>query len=174
MTRLRAALAAVALLATVLVTGCSQSPDTTAVVNGIVIRESAVDEMAQALVSTGAVAAYGDARASAAQNLIAGEVARQVGLKDGLALTPPDIATLSSDHPTYAAFFTTPLGEEFATDYTNAVQVSTVASDWPTQFAAVPVQLNPRYGSWSTYVANLASTTSVAAATGSMSDVSGS
>jgi hypothetical protein len=144
------------------------------VVNGVVIRESTVDDMAQALVSTGAVASYGDARASAAQKLIGGEVARQVAGENGIALAPADIATLSSTYPTYATFLATPLGQRFATDYSNAVQVSTAASDWPTQFAALPVQLNPRYGSWADYVADLASTSGSVASTGSMSSVSGS
>jgi len=174
-TRLRAALAALALVATVLVGGCAQTPETTAVINGVVIRESAVEDMTQALISTGAVASYKDARAEAAQNLISGEVGRQVALQDGIALTAADIATLTADHPTYATFFTTPVGEQFAADYTNAVQVSTTSGvDWQTEFAAVPVQLNPRYGSWPDYVADLSSSAGSAVSTGSMSAVSGS
>ncbi|MBI4901422.1 MAG: hypothetical protein HY829_13225 [Actinobacteria bacterium] len=59
-TRLRAALAALALTVTVLLTGCSGgTANTAAVVNGVVIRESKVDDMAQALVSTGAFTTYG-------------------------------------------------------------------------------------------------------------------
>jgi hypothetical protein len=161
-------------VAAVLLGGCSQSPDTTAVVSGVVIRESTVDEMAKALVSTGAVASYRDARASAARELIGGEVAREVARQEGITLTPADIATLASSYPAYAPFLSTAIGAEFARDNANAVQVSTTDSDWATKFAALPVELNPRYGSWTDYVADLASSTGSAAPTGSLSVVSGS
>ena len=174
MTRLRAALTALALTATVLLGGCAQTAATTAVVNGVVIKESTVDDMAQSLVSSGAVTTYGAARASAASKLIAGEVARQVAHQSGISLTQPDISSLSAGNPTYALFLTTPLGVQFATDYTDAVQVSSASADWSQQFLALPVQLNPRYGSWPAFVADLAATTSVAPPTGSMSAVSGS
>jgi len=173
-TRLRAALTALALTATVLLGGCAQTADTTAVVNGVVIRESAVDDMAQELVSSGAVGAYAAARSSAASKLIAGEVARQVARQNSITLTQPDISSLSASNPTYAMFLTTPLGEQFATDYTDAVQVSSASTDWQQQFVALPVQLNPRYGSWPAFVADLASATAAAPPTGSMSVVSGS
>ena len=174
MTGLRAALTALVLTATVLLGGCAQTADTTAVVNGVVIRENTVDAMAEALVSTGAVASYADARASAASKMISGEVARQVAAQNGLTLAPADIGSLSANNPTYATFLTTSLGEQFATDHADGVQVSSQVSSWPTEFAAVHVELNPRYGSWPDFVAQLASTSVVAPATGSMSVVSGS
>ena len=174
MTRLRAALTALVLTATVLLSGCAQTPDTTAVVNGVVIRERNVEEMAQALVSTGAVASYRDARLSAARELIGGEVAREVARKEGISLAPADIATLASTYPAYAPFLSTAIGREFATDNANAVQVSSTDSDWATKFAALPVQLNPRYGSWLDYVADLASPAGSPAPTGSLSVASGS
>ncbi|HSN11990.1 MAG TPA: hypothetical protein VLS51_07785 [Propionibacteriaceae bacterium] len=171
MTRLRAALAALALTVTVLLTGCAGgTANTTAVINGVVIRESTVDDMAEALVSSGAYSSYAEARSSASSNLIVGEVARQVAAKDGIALTPPDLPTLSKNNPTFATFLATPLGEEFATDHVNGSQVINQVPGWQAEFAAVKVQLNPRYGTWSDYISSSSGTVP----TGSMSAVSGS
>jgi hypothetical protein len=150
--------------------GCSQTADTTAVVNGVVIRESTVNDMAEALVSTGAVATYAEARSSASSNLIVGEVARQVANQDGIVLTSPDISSLSVSNPTFATFLTTPLGVEYATDHVNGSQIINQVTTWQAEFAAVKVDLNPRYGSWADYISTSASTPP----TGSMSVVSGS
>ena len=62
MTRLRAVVSVLALVVAVLLGGCTQAtPNTTAVINGVVIHESSVDEVAEALVSTGAVSTFADA-----------------------------------------------------------------------------------------------------------------
>jgi len=170
-TRLRAAVSVIALVVAVLVGGCTQAtPNTTAVVNGVVIHESTVDEVAEALVSTGAVSTFADARSSAASNLIAGEVARQLASKDGITLTPADINALSVTNPTFATFLTTPLGVQYATDHVDVTQVRNQVSNWQAELAAVNVQLNPRYGTWADYISSSASTPP----TGSMSVVSGS
>jgi len=170
-TRLRAAVSVLALVVAVLVGGCTQAtPNTTAVVNGVVIHESTVDEVAEALVSTGAVSTFADARSSAASNLIAGEVARQLASKDGITLTPADINALSVTNPTFATFLTTPLGVQYATDHVDVTQVRNQVSNWQAELAAVNVQLNPRYGTWADYISSSASTPP----TGSMSVVSGS
>ncbi|HEY8663966.1 MAG TPA: hypothetical protein VIL68_10145 [Propionibacteriaceae bacterium] len=171
MTRLRAAVSVLALVVAVLVGGCTQAtPNTTAVVNGVVIHESTVDEVAEALVSTGAVSTFADARSSAASNLIAGEVARQLASKDGITLTPADINALSVTNPTFATFLTTPLGVQYATDHVDVTQVRNQVSNWQAELAAVNVQLNPRYGTWADYISSSASTPP----TGSMSEISGS
>lgn len=170
MTRLRTALTALALVATVLLGGCAQTADTTAVVNGVVIRESTVNDMAEALVSSGAYDKYADARSAASSNLIVGTVARQVASQDGIVLTPPDISGLSVSNPTFAAFLSTPLGVEYATDHVDGSQVINQVTTWQTEFAAVKVDLNPRYGTWADYISSSATTPP----TGSMSDVSGS
>jgi hypothetical protein len=160
-----------ALVVAVLVGGCTQAtPNTTAVVNGVVIHESTVDEVAEALVSTGAVSTFADARSSAASNLIAGEVARQLASKDGITLTPADINALSVTNPTFATFLTTPLGVQYATDHVDVTQVRNQVSNWQAELAAVNVQLNPRYGTWADYISSSASTPP----TGSMSEISGS
>jgi len=170
-TRLRAAVSVLALVVAVLVGGCTQAtPNTTAVVNGVVIHESTVDEVAEALVSTGAVSTFADARSSAASNLIAGEVARQLASKDGITLTPADINALSVTNPTFATFLTTPLGVQYATDHVDVTQVRNQVSNWQAELAAVNVQLNPRYGTWADYISSSASTPP----TGSMSEISGS
>ena len=171
MTRLRAAVSVLALVVAVLLGGCSQAtPNTTAVVNGVVIHESSVDEVAEALVSTGAVSTFADARSSAASNLIAGQVARQVASKNGITLTPADINALSVSNPTFATFLTTPLGVQYATDHVDVTQARNQVSNWQAELAAVNVQLNPRYGTWADYISSSASTPP----TGSMSVVSGS
>jgi hypothetical protein len=150
--------------------GCAQTADTTAVVNGVVIRESTVNDMAEALVSSGAYTTYAEARSSASANLIVGEVARQVASQDGIALTPPDIQALAVSNPGFATFLATPLGVKYATDHVYGTQIINQVSSWQTEFAAVKVDLNPRYGTWADYISTSASTP----ATGSMSDVSGS
>ncbi len=171
MTRLRAALAALALTVTVLVAGCSGgSANTAAVVNGVVIRESKVDDMAEALVSSGAFGTYAEARSAASSTLIVGEVARQVAAQDRITLAPPDLTSLSANNPTFATFLATPLGEEFATDHVDGSQVINQLSGWQSEFAAVKVDLNPRYGTWKDYISNSSTTVP----TGSMSVVSGS
>jgi len=170
-TRLRAAVSVLALVVAVLLGGCSQAtPNTTAVVNGVVIHESSVDEVAEALGSTGAVSTFADARSSAASNLIAGQVARQVASKNGITLTPADINALSVSNPTFATFLTTPLGVQYATDHVDVTQARNQVSNWQAELAAVNVQLNPRYGTWADYISSSASTPP----TGSMSVVSGS
>jgi len=170
-TRIRAAVTALALVVAVLLGGCTQAaPNTTAVVNGVVIHESSVDEVAEALVSTGAVSTFADARSSASSTLIAGEVARQVARQNGITLTPADISALSVSNPTFAMFLTTPLGAQYATDHVDASQVINQDSNWRAEFAAVNVELNPRYGSWADYIASSASIPP----TGSMSVTSGS
>ena len=174
MTRLRAAVSVLALVVAVLLGGCTQAPNTTAVVNGVVIQESSVNEMAEALVSSGAISTYAVARSSASAKLIAGEVARQVARQNGITLAPADISSLSTSNPTYATFLASPLGEEFAMNHTDAVQVTSEVSDWQAEFAAVNVDLNPRYGTWPAFLAELASTTADTPPTGSMSVVSGS
>ena len=171
MTRLSAAVTTLALAVTVILGGCTQAtPNTTAVVNGVVIHESTVDETADALVSTGAISTFAQARSSAFSALIGGEVARQVASADGITLTPADIAALSANNPTFVTFLTTPLGVQYATDQVNSTQVTNQVADWRAQFAAVKVDLNPRYGSWATLVAGNSSIGS----TGSMSVISGS
>ena len=169
-TRLRAAAAALALTVTVLLGGCAQSPDTAAVINGVEIRESTVNDMASLLVSTGAYSTYGEARSAASSNLIVGEVARQVANQDGITLTAADIQALSVSNPTFAAFLATPLGQRFATDHVNASQVINQVSSWQTEMSAMKVELNPRYGSWADYITSGSGTVP----TGSMSDASGS
>jgi phage-related tail fiber protein len=154
----------------VLLGGCSQSPDTTAVVNGVVIRESTLDDMARALVSSGAMSDYKEARNSAFNWVLGGEVARQLASTDGITLTPVDIATVSASSPNYATFLNTPIGVQYATDQLNMRDFANQVSDWQTQYADVNVDLNPRYGSWTDLVAGSFSTSP----TGSLSVVSGS
>ena len=174
-TRLRAAVSVLALVVAVLLGGCSQAtPNTTAVVNGVVIHESSVDQMAEALVSTGAKSTYADARATSAYTLILGEVARQVAAQQGVTLAPADIAALSTNNPTYATFLSTPLGEQYAADQVQVNQVGAQVSDWQADFAKANVTLNPRYGSWADLLTQLTSTGSMVPPTGSMSVTSGS
>lgn len=170
MTRLRAALTALAVMTAVLLGGCAQTADTAAVVNGAVIRESTLDEMAQGLVSTGAISDYKKARASAFNSVVGGEVARQLSAANGITFTPIDTAAVSANSPAFSTFLTTPVGVQYATDQVNFNEFTTQVSDWRTQFASATVELNPRYGSWTTLVAGGSSL----APTGSMSDVSGS
>jgi hypothetical protein len=173
-TRLRAALTALVLTATVLLGGCAQTADTTAVVNGVVIHESSVDQMAEALVSTGVKSTYADARATSAYTLILGEVARQVAAQQGVTLAPADIVALSTKYPTYATFLSTPVGEQYAADQVQVNQVGAEVSDWQADFAKANVTLNPRYGSWADLLTQLTSSGSMVPPTGSMSVTSGS
>jgi len=163
-------LTALVLTATVLLGGCAQTPDTTAVVNGVVIRESTLDDMARELVSSGAISDFGKARNSAFNSVLGGEVARQLASADNVKLTPVDIAAVSANSPDFATFLTTQIGVRYATDQLNLNDFTSQVSDWRTQFAVVNVDLNPRYGTWASLVAG----TSTVAPTGSLSVVSGS
>lgn len=170
-THLRAVLAALVLSACVLFGGCAQNTsNTAAVVNGVVIRESTVNDMAKALVATGAYTTYAEARSASSSTLFLGEAARQVAGEQGIALTQPDFASLSTNNPTFAPFLGTPLGVQYATDYMNAKQVINQISNWRVEFAPMKVELNPRYGKWTDYLSSGDTTTS----TGSLSALSGS
>jgi hypothetical protein len=76
---------------------------------------------------------------------------------------------VSANSPDFATFLTTPLGAHYATDQVNMNELTAKVSDWRTEYAAVNVELNPRYGSWATLVSGTS-----AGSTGSMSVVSGS
>lgn len=179
MTRLRAALAALALVAAVLVGGCAQTPDTTAVINGVVIRENTVDDLTSQLVPI-ATADRATVRSSIVSALVLGEVARQVAAQQRIDLGTPDTTALSAN-PGNAALLATPAGQRYFADaYAWAslyAQVATKDAQGNVDTTALQgdlraesVVLNPRYGAWD--VAAAASNTgAVSANTGSMSDL---
>ncbi|MGV8848386.1 MAG: hypothetical protein ACOH16_02465 [Propionibacteriaceae bacterium] len=153
MNRLRAALTALALAVTVLLTGCGQEvPTTAAVVNGVVIHARTVDSVAQGLAAVSAKPR--EAHTDAINTLIQGELARQIAKQKGIALTPPDMDALIQKYPTLATFLASDDGRRFAADSISWSQVTATLSteDLAAALNAQDVLLNPRYGTWGTSV----------------------
>lgn len=168
MTRLRAALTALALAVTVLLTGCTQgAATTTAVVNGVVVRESTVDAIMTTLgdVSTNKAQAHSIIVVA----LVRGELARQIAKQKNITLAPADLAALSDRDPALAAFLATNEGRLFADEAAAWEQLKTelTADALEATVKAQDVQLNPRYGTWA------ASAASFSSGSGSLSEVIG-
>lgn len=182
MTRLRAALTALALVAAVLLGGCSQSPDTAAVVNGVVIRESTVQSEAAAMPpitgSDGIPFTPQQIRTLVLRYSVFGEIARQVATRQNLNLGTLNTTTADAES---AALLATPAGNSLLQnayawttlrDQLSKTDTSTNVTDASALQAALmaeSVVLNPRYGTWD--VSAAVTSNAVSATTGSMSDL---
>jgi hypothetical protein len=184
-TRLRAALTAIALLATVLLTGCSQgSPNTAAVVNGVVISESTVENEAAVMPTitdstTGVPYTAQEIRSIVLRYSVLGEIARQVATQQNLSLGTLDTTTATD--PESVALVASPAGNSLLQDayawsalrkQLTTTDTSTNVTDTSALQAALmaeSVVLNPRYGTWD--VAAAAKNSALSASTGSMSDL---
>ena len=185
MTRLRAALTALALLATVLLTGCSQgAPNTAAVVNGVVISESTVENEAAVMPTitdstTSVPYTPQEIRDIVLRYSVLGEIARQVATQQKLSLGT--LPTTAND-PESLALLASPAGNSLLQDayawaalgkQLTTTDASTNLTDTSALQAALmseSVLLNPRYGTWD--VAAAVSNARVSSTTGSMSDLS--
>lgn len=172
-TRLRAAVSVLALVVAVLLGGCTQAtPNTTAVVNGVVIHESSVDEMTSGLLDASANLTLAGTRSTVVRALIYGEMATQIAATKGITLADPDIPTLAGGDAETQAVLTTTQGSRFAVLASHWNQVKTaLGSDEVTSIVnTLDVTLNPRYGSWAGFQASSSSNIT----TGSLSEISGS
>ena len=172
-TRLRAAVSVLALVVTVLLGGCSQAtPNTTAVVNGVVIHESAVDEMATGLLDASPKLTLAGTRSTVVIALIYVEMASQIAASKGITLTDQDIPALAGGDAETQAVLSTTEGYHYAVLASHWQQVTTaLGSDEVTStIKTLDVTLNPRYGAWADFLASSSSN----APTGSLSVISGS
>lgn len=160
MTRLRAALTALALAVTVLLTGCSQAaPTTTAVVNGVVIHEGTVDAMTTQYLAL-AGGDWSQTRALVARQYVLGTAARQIAADKAISLSTAKSDTKMSTYPQLAELIA--LGDDLG-DVTKALSTDEFAASMNT----VAVTLNPRYGTWKAY----SDITITALPTGSLSEI---
>jgi hypothetical protein len=171
--RLRAAVTALALAVTVILGGCTQAtPNTTAVVNGVVIHESSVDEMTSGLLDASANLTLTGTRSTVVRALIFGEMADQIAASKGITLADPDIPTLAGGDAETMAVFSTAQGYRFAVLASHWQQVKTAlgTDELTNTLTSLGVTLNPRYGAWADFLASSSSNVP----TGSLSVVSGS
>ncbi len=160
MPRLRAALTALALTVTVLLTGCSQgAPTTTAVVNGAVITEASVDAVTKDYIAV-AGGDWSATRALVARQYVLGTACRQVAADKGISFSTATSDTKISKYPQLAELIS--LGDDLG-DVTKALSTDEFAAAMST----VAVTLNPRYGSWKAY----SDITITALPTGSLSEI---
>lgn len=161
MTRLRAALAALVLAASVLLTGCAQvAPSTTAVVGGHVIAESTIDQATQDFLQV-ADGDWSSTRAAVARQYVLGYAARMVAADRGIALTTSRSDDKLSKYPQLAELIA--LGDDL-----KDVRASITDEELSSAMSALEVTLNPRYGTWAAYSDLSASV----APTGSLSEIS--
>ena len=132
----RAVKAIIAVIAAALaLTGCAgQSPANAATVNQVAITETQVDEVAQALANIfESPDSPGAQRRLAANILIGNELGRAIGAATGTSIPAEQRAEMIAQYQDLSA-----LNEQFAS-----------------AAAAVPGDVNPRYGDWDPSVAQL-------------------
>lgn len=160
MTRLRTALTALVLAASVLLTGCAQAaPTTVAVVGDVVVTENTVDQVTKAFLEV----AEGDwtaTRAAVARQYVLGLACRKVAADKGIALTSSKSDDKITKYPQLAELIA--FGDDLK-DVRAAMTDEELSAAMKTQ----DVTLNPRYGTWAAY----SDLTSAAAPTGSLSEI---
>ncbi len=134
-----------------LLSGCGvQNPTTAASVNSVVITDAQVQSVAAGLAAASEGATAGDNRLGSASLLISNEVARQVGVASGIAVTPEERKTLLDANESLSAMVAMPALTQLVNDYVDAYVIKTTLGDtaFATASAAVEVVVNPRFGTW--------------------------
>ena len=149
----RAVRAVGAVFAAVLaLTGCAgQSPATAATVNQVVITETQVDQVAQALATIfESPEQAGAQRRLAATVLIGNEGGRAVGAERGVTISEDDRKGTIAQYTDLTALSEQPGMAQIVDDYAAALLIRTELgeTDFATTAATIPVVVNPRYGSW--------------------------
>lgn len=150
----RAARVLVALVTTgmLALSGCAgQSPNTAATINGVVITEARVDEIAQGLATvSGTPDAPGEQRMTAASILIRNEVGRQVGQVLGVTVPDADREAALAGSPQLAAMAAEPALTSFIDDYVDSelLRNQVGETDFAVAAGGLDLTLNPRYGAW--------------------------
>lgn len=134
-------------------TGCAgQNPSHAATVNGVVITEDRVNEVALGIATAGGSPEAAPAqRNTAAGNLIRNQIGLQVGQQLGVEITDADVeAAITGGDPSLAVMAADPALTSFIHDYVGFQLL--VNQMGPEEFLAasekVAVNLNPRYGTW--------------------------
>jgi predicted component of type VI protein secretion system len=132
-----------ALVGLLALAGCSTSPRVAAVVNGVEVPVSAVEQLQPALAPF-----LSDSSAqSVAGMLVAVELGRQLAANHQLTFTDDDRAALKAQLP--AELVALPETADFVAGYVDLNLVASSLGDaFTTEAAAIPVQVNPRFGTW--------------------------
>lgn len=154
--RLVAALAAAAML---LVGGCAaNNPRVAATVGSVTIMESQVDGVAAVLAdSTDGQRTAGSLRAGVLTVMIQSVLVLKAAAEKGVVVTQAERDAMFASEPSMAVLRENPVTAQFITDFVD----SSLASSRLGQEAfaaialAVPVTVNPRYGSWNQNLAQL-------------------
>lgn len=139
-----AALAGAALL---VLTGCAQSPSTAAVVGGVVLPESEVDQATPRVSQL----VQGNGRLTTVYLEISGMVATKVADAKNIPLTDADRQMVFGQNRSAAALASDPTTALVANRFADTVLVVQKLGEdgWYEACSKVSVTLNPRYGSWS-------------------------
>ncbi len=156
----RAVKAIIAVIAAALaLTGCAgQSPANAATVNQVAITETQVDEVAQALANIfESPDSPGAQRRLAANILIGNELGRAIGAATGTSIPAEQRAEMIAQYQDLSALNEQPGMAQIVDDYVAAALIRAELGEeqFASAAAAVPVDVNPRYGDWDPSVAQL-------------------
>lgn len=138
--------------AVALVAGCSPSPANAAVINGQNIRESKVDATIEGCMSVGAMTEGPDLRRAVVENLIVMEGSHEVARQQDLDISESSINEMVQGNPGLAAY----MDDEACGDYIrgDANTFLVLQEVDPQTFLEamhdMDIQVNPKYGQWST------------------------
>ncbi len=156
----RAVKAIIAVIAAALaLTGCAgQSPANAATVNQVAITETQVDQVAHALATIfGSPESPGAQRRLAANILVGNEVGRAVAAANGVNIPAEERANMIAQYQDLSALNEQPGMAQIVDDYVAAalIRAELGETEYATSAAAVPVDVNPRYGDWDPNLAQL-------------------
>lgn len=141
--------------ATLVLTGCAQSPTAAAIVGGTALTESEVDQAFDSLVKlqtdpTGV-------RQMIVKVELVGLVAEKAAADKGIALTDSARQPLIASDPDLTQLQADPSAGPFVTRFANyALVAQTLGADgWLEACSATAMTVNPRYGAWSRQLCSL-------------------
>ncbi len=142
--------------ATLVLTGCAQSPTSAAVVGGTSITESEVDQAFTAATKLQAVD-QANLRLAIVNNEIVGLVAEKAAADKGIALTDGARRPVIAAQAVLTQLQADPSSTPFVTRAANALVVAQTlgAEGWLEACSATVVTANPRYGTWSRQLCSL-------------------
>ena len=163
MTMASRVLAALVTAAMLLVGGCALSnPRTAATVGGVTISESQVDTLSQALSeATEGQLTPGSQRATVVSVLVASTLSQQVAAQKGVTVDPAERQALLATSEQLTALAADPVLTDFINGFVDSQLISSqVGKDaFLAAVQEIPVQVNPRYGSWNQELAGLSGDT---------------
>lgn len=139
---------ATAALAALALTGCAHSPSAAAVVNGVTVPVSEIDKASAALAKESQSTAS-EMATTTVTNEVVGLIAQKIAADQGIALN--DTTRAAALDASLQPLRNNPDLTLLVDRYADALVVVTKlgAEPWVTACQAVPVTINPRYGTWS-------------------------